>query len=71
MVMQRAVDFLVGGSNPGRASMPPPPPPLQRAPTRIQTTDHRCCVLLRYHSTNSCVWILCFPTAWSLVSENF
>ena len=24
MVMQRAVDFLVGGSNPGRVNMPPP-----------------------------------------------
>ena len=26
MVMQRAVDFLVGGSNPGEMTMPPPPP---------------------------------------------
>ena len=27
MVMRRALDFLVGGSNPGEVNMPPPPPP--------------------------------------------
>ena len=26
MVMQQAMDFLVGGSNPGEVNMPPPPP---------------------------------------------
>ena len=50
MVMQRELDFLVGGSNPGRANVPPAPP-LQRAhrpelePPAIVAAS--CCVIIQ------------------------
>ena len=72
MVMQLSADFLVGGSNPGRVNMPPPPAAAAKSgPTRIRTADRDICGLLRYHSTSNCVFAVCFPTAWSLLSENF
>ena len=40
-------------------------------PARIRTAGHDSCGLLRYHWTNSYVLIICFPTAWSLLSKNF
>ena len=42
--MQLTVDFLVGGSNPGRVKMPGPPAPPQRGAS--QDSNHRPCLLL-------------------------
>ena len=43
MVMQRPMDFLVGGSNPGTVNMPPRPQ--KSGPTRIRTAELRPAVL--------------------------
>ena len=63
MVMQAAVDFWVGGSNPGVANA--------AAAQSPASTDLKYCSRVHYHSTDSCVTVLCLPTACSLLSENF
>ena len=72
MVMQPAAVFWVGGANPGRATCtPPPPPPAGKSMrTRIRTAVHKL-IPLCYHSPSSYVLAISFPTAGSLLSENF
>ena len=69
MVMRLTGVFLVSGSNPGRVNTALPPP-LQSA---NQDSNRRPKMLCRlcYHSTGGCVIAISFPTAWSLLSENF
>ena len=69
MVMQLTSPFLVGGSNPGKVNKAPAPAP----PTVGQDLNRRPKTLRRprYHSTTGCVTAVRFPTAWSLLSENF
>ena len=50
MVMQPAMDFLVGGSNPGSVNMPPPPPPQRVHRPGLEpppTVASVCCVTIR------------------------
>ena len=69
--MQLTEAFLVAGSNPGQvnAAAPLPPPPTVGRPGFELPTKTLC--RLCYHSTGGCVIAICFPTAWSLLSENF
>ena len=67
MVMQLTGVFLVGGSNPGRMNPPPPDQSADQDSNRQPKTLRR----LRDHSTGGCVKAISFPTAWSLLSENF
>ena len=39
MVMQRALNFLVGGSNPSEVTMPPPPSPQKEC--AVRGSNHR------------------------------
>ena len=75
MVTQQAMDFLVGGLNPCEVEMPPPPPPPERRHKNtwpgVRTNNPWRHTLLHYHSTGSCTAASTFPTAWSLLSENF
>ena len=68
MVMQTAVDILVGGSNPGAASTAAVPPP---ASTRIRTADQKIRGRVRYHWTMGACDITWSPVAWTLLSKNF
>ena len=55
MVVQRATDFMVGSTHPGRANMAVPPPVTVNRPgselPRISTADPKLCSPLCYHST--------------------
>ena len=69
MVVQLTGVFFVTNSNPDRVNTAPLPPPTvcrQDSNRRPETSR-----LLHYHSTGGCVNEISFPTAWSLLNENF
>ena len=69
MVAQLTGVLSVAGSNPGqqRTAAPPPRTVRGQGPNRRPKTARR----LRYHSTGDGLIATGFPTAWSLLSENF
>ena len=63
MAMQLTAVFTVAGSNPGQVNLA----------SADQGSNHQPKTLCRlgYHSTSSGLIAICFPIAWSLLSENF
>ena len=71
MVAQPTGVFLVGGSDPGRMNTAPCRHRRQQYADQDSNRQPKTARRLHYHSTGSGLIETGFPTAWSLLSENF